>query len=174
MGSSWVAGLMGIVSLLAGCGGSSGSGSGGSPGGGAGGRSTGGASGSGWRRRSDGGRRWNHRVGWALRFGRWWRGRGRQGCLRRRALRRPARTYTFTRQDVRQLDAGSINTGLVLLKTDGTPTLIYIEGSLRESSILAAHLPETSDAGLSVSVAYQISRGELARSAPAARFTSPT
>ena len=75
---------------------------------------------------------------------------------------RPAHTYTFTRQDVRSLDVGNLNAGLVLLQTDGTPTLIYVaENSAQYQRVWAAHLPTTSDGGVSVSLAYQISRGEL-------------
>ena len=52
--------------------------------------------------------------------------------------------------------------GLVLLQTDGTPTLIYVaENSAQYQRVWAAHLPTTSDGGVSVSLAYQISRGEL-------------
>ena len=138
MGSSRVARLIGIVLLLAGCGGSSGSGSGGSRGSGGLPGSGGGAGGV----RGAGG------------------GAGRDASVDV-ACGRPARTYTFTRQDVRPLDANSYNTGLVLLKTDGTPTLIYTTGATSQYRIWAAHLPEPSDAGVSVSLAYQISRGEL-------------
>ena len=74
---------------------------------------------------------------------------------------RSARTYAFTRQDVRPLGAGSLNAGLVLLQGNGTPTLIYAAGSAPQYRIWAAHLPETSDGGISVSLAYQISRGEV-------------
>jgi hypothetical protein len=77
------------------------------------------------------------------------------------ACGRPARTYTFTRTDVRPLTVGSLNAGLVLAGSSATPTLIYLGGAPSQSRIWAAHLPVTGDAGVSVSLAYQISRGEL-------------
>jgi hypothetical protein len=73
----------------------------------------------------------------------------------------PARTYTFTRTDVRPLTVSSLNAGLILAGSGATPTLVYLGGAGTQSRIWAAHLPVTGDGGVSVSLAYQISRGEL-------------
>jgi hypothetical protein len=63
---------------------------------------------------------------------------------------------------VRTLDVGSFNAGLVLLRTGGTPTFIYNAGTSPKVQVWAAHLPETDDAGVSLSLSYQITRGNAA------------
>ncbi len=73
---------------------------------------------------------------------------------------RPARSYTFVREKITSLNAGAISDGIVL-RTDGTPVFLYQDSNVSpmQQQIWAAGRPETSDAGITVSVSTQLSRG---------------
>jgi hypothetical protein len=72
---------------------------------------------------------------------------------------RAARTYTFARQKIASLNAGAVAQGIVL-QSDGTPLLLYQDGTSTNPNqqLWAAHRPEVDDAGVSLSVATQLTR----------------
>ncbi len=72
---------------------------------------------------------------------------------------RTARSYTFARQKIASLNAGAVAQGIVL-QGDGTPIFLYQDGTSTNPNqqLWAAHRPEIDDAGVTLSIASQLSR----------------
>ena len=71
----------------------------------------------------------------------------------------PAQTYTFATQRVATL-ASDRHAFAITLRADGTPLFYYWGGPTgQQQEVWAVGLPDGDDAGVSVSVGYQLSRG---------------